>query len=164
MFRKGSKPGRTTRCTKCGRPRRGHEGPCGVRCSMTESVQDNNSENEWQDENVVTRADSPTLMLDAQSPFVKELARQMSELTMNVSRILAKQPPNQTTGHSTQPQPTNNAPRHATPDAAPSLTSTGNCLGACCTAGTNEPPVALTNGARVSRKTINNAKAGEFTN
>jgi hypothetical protein len=152
-----------SRCTKCGRPRRGHEGPCGLRCSMaevvTEIVTENNSENDWQDDVNSNRAESPTLTLDTQSPFVIELARQMSELTANVSRILAKQP---TTQHGTT---TRQRTQHS--DATPSkhtTPKTPSCPGACCTAGTNDLPVALSNGARVTRKTITNAKAGEFTN
>ena len=54
---------------------------------------DNISEGEWQEDNEPPRAESPNLVIDAQSPFVRELARQMSELTMNVSRLLATQSP-----------------------------------------------------------------------
>jgi hypothetical protein len=163
MLKRGSKPGKPTRCTKCGRPRRGHDGPCGVRCTM---IIDNVSEGEWQDDSEPIRSDSPSVVLDTQSPFVRELARQMSELTCNVSRILATQSPGtSTTGLRRQNTSEGLQRRPQASDATPSETgSRKGCTAACCPAGTNDAPVALTNGARVTRKTIINAKAGEYCN
>jgi hypothetical protein len=91
----------------------------------------------------------------------------MSELTMNVSALLASQNP----ARSTPSVNAANQQTHRTrrQDAAPSQPTSGNdlattCTSPCCASGTNEAPVALTNGARVSRKVIVNAKAGEYIN
>ena len=160
MLKRGSKPGKSTRCTKCGRSRKGHEGPCGIRCTMSNA---NILEVEWLEDTDPPRSESPNLVIDAQSPFVRELARQMSELTMNVSRILATQSPTPTMPG----RPAHTREHHrrsSTPDATPSESASRKpCTGPCCAAGNNDAPVALTNGARITRKTIVNAKAGECT-
>ena len=161
MLKRASSRGKPTRCTKCGRQRRGHEGLCGIRCTMQI---ENISVGEWREDIEPVRAESPNLVLDTQSPFIRKLARQMSELTMNVSHILATQSPTPTTpgrpAHTREHQR-----RPSTPDATPSESASRKpCTGPCCAAGNNDAPVALTNGARVTRKTIVNAKAGEYVN
>ena len=102
------------RCTRCDRPRRGHEGPCGKKCNMPSlSVVESSIGNDWES---VSNVDGkpPQATVNSTPAFVlKELARQLGELTNNVSTLMSKQRERETGGSSSA-------------DVVPSLTSSGH--------------------------------------
>ena len=144
------------RCSRCNRLRRGHEGPCGLRCEMPLP---DVSRDIWEEE----ESDGASLVQDTpksrgnrshsrqsanipwNDPFVAELTRQLGELSSNVSTLMASR------GASDVAPSRSSSEKVSTPITP--LPST-----------TVDAAVSLTNGARVTKKVIAAAKAGEYTN
>jgi hypothetical protein len=78
MLRGRTRGYKVPRCTKCDRPRRGHDGPCGTRCKMpSPSLVENAGVNDWESVSNV-EGDPPVHPVNETAPvFIRELARQL---------------------------------------------------------------------------------------
>jgi hypothetical protein len=161
--------GKAHRCSKCNRLRKGHEGPCGLRCSMTADEEwDSASEITDSNDNVTDMGQGPTTRSksnaieagrsEANEAFMMEIARQLGELTVNVASLMAEKTLSKaqcvsSSSAGVDGAPSSSSSRTVTSPARPAVTPT---------APVDVEQVALTNGSRVTKKLVKNAKAGEF--
>jgi hypothetical protein len=99
-------------------------------------------------------------------PFVNELARQICELTMNVSSLMSRagQPCCVKSPASAVSDVLPSPSASSVPGTVPGTTNALPAASCLHSSLNNEPATALTNGARVSKKTVQHASAGEFVN
>ena len=173
MLRSKKRGYKVPRCSKCDRPRKGHEGPCGARCTLA-PITNNNDDAGWEEVSNISSNSRNIIPSLSEDPLVQELVRQLGELSSNVSSLMAKAesgdsgarasssdglPSRSGSGQPATSGTTTCCSSHGSGPPATSGSST------CCSShGAQEPTVSLTNGARVSKKTIGVAKAGEFVN
>jgi hypothetical protein len=163
--------GKAHRCSKCNRLRKGHVGPCGLRCDMPDDDQEWESTSEFTENNdnvdnvepgPVTRSKSNARSegnSHENDTFLREIARQLGELTVNVAALMADKSVSDRRQFVTSSS--------AGSDVVPSSSSSGNVVASVqssvpAAAPVDSEQVALTNGARVTKKLVKNAKAGEF--
>jgi hypothetical protein len=91
MLRSHTRGYKVPRCTKCDRPRRGRDGPCGKKCKMPSvSVVESSIGNDWESVSYAPGI-PPQATVNSTPVFVlKEMARQIGELTNNVSTLMLK--------------------------------------------------------------------------
>jgi hypothetical protein len=172
------KMGKAHRCSKCNRFRKGHIGPCGVRCDMPDNDQDwesasdhtevngnehvNDTVDNRREHGPLTRSKSSACVAEnsaSNEQFMMEIARQLGELTVNVATLMAAK--------SVSDKPACITSSASGSDVLPSSSTSRSEVPA---AQSTVPPaspmevenVSLMNGARVTKKLVRNAKAGEF--
>jgi hypothetical protein len=167
------KMGKAHRCSKCSRLRKGHVGPCGIRCDMPEDEQqwESASDNTESNDNEITDnlghgpcTRSKTITRETENSasnehFMLEIARQLGELTVNVATLMAAK----TVSDKSACIPSSSSGSDVLPSSVASRIESQAVQSPVTPAAPTEVEnVSLTNGARVTKKLVKNAKAGEF--